>query len=333
MTVRRAARRFAWLLTPLCAGCEGIQSALQPAGPSAREIAALWWSMAAGSAVILMLVVALLFYAVFSRPQRRHGRRLTPTRLIVYGGIVLPVIVLSILVPFNIWVAAGISAPRAADTLTVRVHGRQWWWQIEYDDGTPNGRFDTANEIYLPVGARVELLLTTADVIHSLWIPRLAGKIDMIPGRTNRLMIEADEPGIFRGQCAEFCGLSHAKMALHVVAVEADEFQAWLERQRADALPPATDPARDGAALFDTNGCGLCHTVRGHGAWGVVGPDLTHVGGRLTIGAGLLTTTPDHLAAWIAHNEVLKPGNLMPAYVDLDRETRIALGAYLEGLR
>lgn len=332
---RRAARRRAAALAlawgGTLTGCAGVQSALDPAGPNAREISVLWWSMAAAAAVILTLVVGLLLYAVFGHPERRGW--LTPHRLIVFGGMVLPVVALSVLVPFNVRVAEGVTAERRPDTLTIHVHGRQWWWDIEYDSGTLSGRFSSANEMYLPAGEPVELILTTADVIHSLWFPNLGGKLDLIPGRRNRLMIEADRPGLYRGQCAEFCGVGHAKMALYAVVVSREQFDAWLERQRSAAAEPATARAREGARLFHATGCPLCHAVRGHGAWATTGPDLTHVGSRLTIGAGLLDNTPAALALWIARNSAVKPGSRMPDYADLPADTRDALAAYLTGLQ
>lgn len=318
-------------LAAAAAGCSGIQSALDPSGPSAREIAALWWAMAGGGAVIFVLVLVALLYGVFATRERR--RRIRPDAMVIAGGVALPVIVLSVMVPFNVTVSSDVSAPRSQDTLTIRVEGRQWWWDIEYDAGTPGGDFTTANELYLPVGEPVELILTSDDVIHSLWIPRLAGKLDLIPGHTNRLMLEADEPGRFRGQCAEFCGVGHAKMAFYVVAVEPERFHAWLEDQRRPASAPVGALAQRGHDLFAASGCSLCHAVRGHGARGRAGPDLTHVGSRLSIGAGTLSNDRDNLARWIAHNEAVKPGNHMPDFADLDAQSRDAIAAYLEGLR
>ena len=323
-------RAIAALAPAAVSGCTGLQSALDPGGPSAREISVLWWSMAGGAVLVLSLVLCLLLYAIFGNPERR--RAITPHRLIVGGGMVLPVAVLSMLVPFNVRVASGITAPRSSSTLTIRIEGRQWWWDVEYDSGRLTDRFTTANEIYIPVGEPVELVLTTADVIHSLWFPGLGGKLDMIPGRTNRLMLEADRAGVYRGQCAEFCGIAHAKMALYAVAVPPQEFSLWAERQRAPGGEPEGELEQRGAELFDAGGCALCHTLRGRNAWGREGPDLTHVGGRLTIGAGLLDNTPAALAHWIAHNDAVKPGNRMPDYADLDGETRAALAAFLAGL-
>ncbi|MFW6094450.1 MAG: cytochrome c oxidase subunit II [Pseudomonadota bacterium] len=312
------------------ASCSGIQSALDPASPDAREIAALWWVMFGASMVIFALVLALLAYAIVGTPG--FGGRMAGNHFIVIGGVVFPVVVLSLMVPFNTTVSSGASAAREPDTLTIHVRGRMWWWDVRYDDGTPGGGFRTANEIRLPVGEPVELLLTSRDVIHSLWIPRLAGKMDLIPGQTNRLMIEADEPGRFRGQCAEFCGASHAKMALYAVALPRERFDAWYRRQRDTAAAPVSDAGRRGAGLFAASGCGVCHTVRGHGADGRGGPDLTHVGSRLTLGAGLLPADRAHFSRWLAHNQTLKPENRMPEFTELSPEARNAIGAYLEEL-
>ncbi|MEX2497021.1 MAG: cytochrome c oxidase subunit II [Woeseia sp.] len=312
------------------AGCQGIQSALDPAGPNAREIATLWWAMAAAAALIFALVLGSLLYAVYGRGPMRA--RIKPMNLIIGGGIILPVVVLTVLVPFNIKVASGVTEPRAENTMTIRVHGRQWWWDVEYDDRASGVRFTTANEIWLPLNEPVEIILTSADVIHSLWFPKLGGKLDLIPGRRNRLMMEADTEGVFRGQCAEFCGVGHAKMALYAVAVTRERFNAWAQDQSSPAREPPDELSRRGADLFAATGCPLCHAVRGHGAWGRVGPDLTHVGSRMTIGAGLIDNTRDNLALWIAHNDVLKRGNRMPDFDDLSRERRLAIGAYLESL-
>ena len=312
------------------AGCAGVQSALDPAGVAAQEIAALWWAMAGGATVIFALVLLLLLHAALAKGGRR---RISAERLILAGGIALPVVVLSILVPFNVRVARGVTAASSPDTLTVRVNARQWWWRVEYDDGTPAGSFETANEIYLPVGEPVEVLLTSADVIHSFWLPNLAGKLDAIPGRTNRLLIQADRAGVYRGQCAEFCGVAHTKMALYAVALPPEEFAAWMTRQRAAARPPQDELSRAGAEAFRSSGCLLCHAVRGHGAWARTGPDLTHVGSRLTIGAGLLPTTGDNVALWIARNDALKHGNRMPDFADLPSDTLALLGAYLASLQ
>lgn len=321
----------AGLIAPafVVAGCEGLQSALDPLGPAAREISVLWWVMFAGAVLIFALVLGALLYALYGRGGRE---RIAPMHLIVGGGIVLPVVTLSILVPFNVNVASDVATPATDEMLTIRVQGRQWWWDIEYDDAASGVSFRTANELWLPLDRPVELILTSADVIHSLWLPRLAGKLDLIPGRTNRLVVEADTPGVFRGQCAEFCGMAHAKMSLYAVAVPPERYAQWAEKQQSAARRPRQQATREGAGLFRANGCPLCHAVRGQAAWGRVGPDLTHVGSRMTIGAGLLDTSRDNLALWIGHNSALKEGNRMPDYADLGPGTREAIAAYLESL-
>ena len=315
----------------LLAACDGQQSALQPSGPGARDAAVLWWAMLAGSVIIFALVLALLLYAVLRPPERR--RHVPVERMIVAGGFVLPVVALSILLPFGLNMGASTYAELPTDALTVRVEGRQWWWKIEYLENGSTQSFTTANEIYLPVGEPVEILLSSADVIHSFWVPRLAGKQDLIPGRTNRLVVEAEEPGAFRGQCAEFCGLAHTQMALYVVAVPPEDFRDWAERQRAPAELPRTEAETQGAAAFASRGCALCHAIRGHGAWAQLGPDLTHVGSRRTIGAGLVANTPENVATWIAHSQEMKPGNQMPPFTHLDAGTRQAIAAYLGSLK
>ena len=328
----RVAGRLLPLVSALVlAACTGQQSALAPAGPGARDAAVLWWAMLAGSVVIFALVLTLLLYAVLRRPEDR--RPVAVERMIVGGGIALPVVALSILLPFGLNMGASTYAELPPDALTVRIEGRQWWWKVEYLGDGSAPRFTTANEIHLPVGEPVELLLSSADVIHSFWVPRLAGKQDLIPGRVNRLVVEAEEPGVFRGQCAEFCGVAHSQMALYVVAVPPEEFQAWAGRQHGPAELPRTEAQARGAAAFASNGCALCHAVRGQGAWGEVGPDLTHVGSRRTIGAALVANTVENVATWIARNHEMKPGNEMPSFTHLDAETRLAIATYLESLR
>lgn len=315
----------------LAASCTGQQSALEPSGPAARDAAHLWWYMAGGSAIILALVIVLLLYAVFRSPE--HRWILAPHHLIIGGGVALPVVVLSILLLFSIRTSAASYASLPDDGLTIHVKGHQWWWEVQYVNGDPSESFTTANEIHIPVGEPVELMLTSGDVIHSFWAPRLAGKLDLIPGRTNRLVIEADEPGIFRAQCAEFCGMAHAKMALYVVALSAEEFTEWAEQQRRPAETPEDPVAAAGSELFQANGCVLCHEIRGRAAAGLEGPDLTHFGSRLTLAGGTLSNNRENVALWLARNHEIKPGNRMPSYIALDLETRLFIAAYLESLR
>ncbi|MGH9372863.1 MAG: cytochrome c oxidase subunit II, partial [Vicinamibacterales bacterium] len=205
------------------------------------------------------------------------------------------------------------------------------WWRVQYR--TPDGLIETANELRLPVGERVELELASPDVIHSFWVPSLAGKMDMIPGRRTRLALEPTQTGTFRGACAEYCGASHAFMAFSVVVMEPQAFRAWLEEQARPASAP-TDPIMvRGEAAFMANGCTACHTIRGTPAAGGIGPDLTHVGSRGRIAAETLPNDRDALVRWIGQTDQIKPGVHMPAFRALQTDDLSALAAYLGGLR
>ncbi|HUG38359.1 MAG TPA: cytochrome c oxidase subunit II, partial [Candidatus Limnocylindrales bacterium] len=211
------------------------------------------------------------------------------------------------------------------------VRGQQWWWEFEYDGGTHAMR--TANELHVPTGRRVVLRLRAHDVIHSLWVPALQGKLDVIPGKTNVTWLQADHPGVYRGQCAEYCGIQHAQMAFLVVAQPPEEFDAWLRAQRQPAVPPADDEARRGERLFVDRGCASCHTIRGSLAFfGRFGPDLTHVASRRTLAAGVLDNSRDALARWVANPQGLKPGARMP-HVPLAAADFQAILHYVSALR
>jgi cytochrome c oxidase subunit 2 len=304
------------------------QSALAPHGPVAGLIAEFWWVMLAGAAAVLALVVALAAYAVFA--PRARAAQLGARPLIVGGGIMFPAVVVSALLVWTL-VRAAPAALTDAD-LTIEVIGEQWWWRVHYLDADGRRDFATANEIRIPAGATVELRLASADVIHSFWVPALAGKLDMIPGRIHRLRLQAARPGAFRGQCAEYCGGPHALMALHVFAETPDGYERWAAAQRQVAAAPANDEQRRGRALVLAH-CATCHAVRGAGAAGLRGPDLTHVGSRRSIGAGLLPSNAGTLAAWIVSSQHLKPGNLMPAFEAFDGVDLRATAAYLESLK
>lgn len=218
------------------------------------------------------------------------------------------------------------------DDLTIKVRGQQWWWSVEYFGSAPDQRFETANELHIPVGRDVRIRLESADVIHSFWVPSLAGKQDLIPGRANELTIRAERPGVYRGQCAEFCGLQHAHMAFVVVAEQDAVFEAWLRAQRETAGETPDAEIAAGQQVFLSRPCAACHTIRGTSARGTIGPDLTHVGGRKYIAAGLFETTPGSLAAWIADPQTLKPGNNMPM-VPLSADELRSVSAYLASLK
>jgi cytochrome c oxidase subunit 2 len=314
------------------AGCDGPQSALDPAGRGAARIANLFWGMAAGAGIIWLAVIGLAIYAMRVRPEShsQSGAQF----LIIGGGAVLPTVVLAGLLAYGLAMIPQLLVPASGSALHIAVSGEQWWWRVRYlTSGSTGGAVELANEIRLPVGARVEFHLESPDVIHSFWIPSLGGKIDMIPGRRNRLALEPTRTGVFRGTCAEYCGTSHALMSLYVVVLEPEDFAAWLAHQQEPAQPPAVVLAERGQELFLANGCGACHTVRGTPAAGVVGPDLTHVGSRLSLGAGILPNDPEAFQRWIAHTDNVKPEVLMPAFGMLPPEDVQALAAYLDGLQ
>jgi cytochrome c oxidase subunit 2 len=313
----------------LLAGCGGPQSALDPAGPAAERIAGLFWWMAAGGALVWVAVVGLGVYAIRAQPAALDRRR--QALLIIGGGAAVPTLVLGVLLARGLSMLPGLVAPAPEASLRIAVTGEQWWWRIRYlpAGGEP---VELANEIRLPVGEPVEFLLESADVIHSFWIPSLGGKVDMIPGRRTRLSLRATRTGVFRGVCAEYCGTAHARMAFPVVVVDRAEFSRWLAHQAKPAPTPGDPLGRRGQDLFLANGCGACHAVRGTAAEGVIGPDLTHVGGRLGLGADTLPGRRDHFRRWIARPESVKPGVLMPAFAMLPPEELDPLAAYLDGL-
>jgi cytochrome c oxidase subunit II len=313
----------------VAAGCDGPQSALATAGRDAERIAHLFVVMASGALIVWMAVVVIAVYAIRGkRPQ--HTER-AANLFIIGGGVALPTVVLGALLAYGLPILPAILTPAPEGNLRIEVSAKQWWWRVRYL--TDGGGVETANEVRLPVGQRVELRLASSDVIHSFWVPSIAGKVDMIPGRQTRLALEPTRTGVFRGACAEYCGASHALMGLVVVVMEPDDFRQWLARQAEPADTPRQALAIQGEREFVSNGCGACHTVRGSEADGRVGPDLTHVGGRMQIGAGILRNEPDAFLEWIARTDTVKPGVHMPAFHALGPDILSALAAYLDGLQ
>ncbi len=317
----------------LLAGCTNKQSALDAHGASASALKDLIVFVTAICLIIWLLVVGFLGWSLLRRNNdiRRDAqaeRRMTQAVVAAIGATALVVLVLTLA---SFFTTRSISSEGDV-ALTVRVKGQQWWWQFSYEHADQERNFQTANELHVPVGKDVRLILESIDVIHSLWIPSLAGKQDMIPGRLNVLRIRADREGVYRGQCAEFCGLQHSHMAFMVVAENEEDFQRWEKNQRKTATEPPNAEAAAGKAVFISKQCAACHTVRGTSAGGTSGPDLTHVGSRRTIGAGLLETTRGSLAAWIADPQTLKPGNNMPI-VPLTSDELRDVSAYMESLR
>jgi cytochrome c oxidase subunit 2 len=214
----------------------------------------------------------------------------------------------------------------------ILVTGHQWWWQVRYKEGELSTQALTANEIHIPTGRAVDIDLTSVDVIHSFWVPTLHGKVDLIPGQLNRIRIQADHPGVFRGQCAEYCGEQHAHMILLVVAQTPDDFERWLDTQRKPGAEPATAQQQHGRDVFLSHACVVCHTIRGTGALATVGPDLTHIGSRLGIAANALPNNDANLSAWVTHAQSLKPGSAMPNLTQFSGEELRDLVAYLRNL-
>jgi len=302
-----------------------VQSALDPKGDAAAAIAQAHWIMLLGAVLILALVTALTLYAVYRDPQRRAAPK--PVSVILAGGVFLPIIALTGLLAYGLHLMNALHAPDA--DLEIRVIGHQWWWELRYPGKVAGEFVTTANELRVPAGRPVNLILTSEDVIHSFWVPSLAGKMDLIPGHRRRLTVEAAAPGIFRGQCAEFCGAQHAHMALHIVALPEDEFERWLAQLREPAREMAAPGPQRGRDAFVALGCIDCHTVRGHTVARTRGPELTHVATRAWLGAGTLPTSPENLAAWITSSQRIKPGNAMLSYPDLDPGTLASLVDYL----
>ena len=312
------------------AGCTGVQSALEPSGYHADRIASLFWWMTGVGAVVWLFVIALaLYYVRTARGEKNHRR---DAWLIVGGGVVFPTITLTILLAYGLAMIPETVARAPEGSLQVSVTGEQWWWRVRYvrEDGSA---VVLANEIRLPVGEPTQFRLDSDNVIHSFWIPSLGGKMDMIPGRITWLRLQPQRTGTFRGACAEYCGTSHALMSFYVEVMEKAAFEDWLAHQAGPALPPADAQAARGAELFLANGCSACHTVRGTPAAGLIGPDLTHVGGRLSIAGGIMETTPDKLRDWLARTAHIKPGVHMPEFGMLPDAELEALAAYLHGLK
>lgn len=300
---------------------------LDPAGPFAGPVTTVAWVLFAMAAVVTTLVVAAMLVGLFG--PRRWRARLGRERLVWIGGLAFPVVVLTGLLIYGLSLTTRLAEAPQPGEMRVRVIGEMWWWRVAYLDEAGAEAIQDANEVYIPVGRPVVFELEAADVIHSFWVPRLGGKMDMIPGRRNLLRLQADKPGVYAGQCAEFCGGPHALMGFVVVALPAAEFDAW-RAARARPQPPA---AGEGAAVFARAGCGACHTIRGTEANGLAGPDLTHVGSRRTLGAGILPNGPGAMAGWISDSQAIKPGNRMPAYPVLTGPELRAVSAYLESLK
>ena len=317
------------------AGCknnERMQSVLHPMGNDASVISGMAWLLFGGGGIIFIGVMLLLGMSL------RTGRRVVhPAVWLIGAGIVFPVVVLTSLLIYSVTRSQQLIPPMSQNALVISVTAKLWWWEVRYRDDASGKDITLANEIHLPVGRPVYLSLTSDDVIHSFWVPALAGKIDMLPGRITRLRVTATEAGVLRGQCAEYCGEQHARMALHVVAESPEQFDAWLTGQTKLAALPSNAFLERGRDIFIQQRCAACHTIRGVSeetiAGQTLGPDLTHVGSRLFLGAGVMKNDRDALGNWIAHTQKIKPGARMPSFGHIDEEAMYALSSYLEQLK
>lgn len=320
----------------VCADCAGWQSALDPHGTPASGLELLMTFIMISCAVVWVLVVAVLLVALARRVPRAEPlmldrRAQERMRIVVAGSVAATVVVISVFTLAS-YATTRMLSVASGDQLMIRVRGFQWWWDVTYLGARPEESFRTANEVHIPINRTIRIQLEAADVIHSFWVPNLAGKQDLIPGRNNDIRLSAARTGIYRGQCAEFCGLQHARMAMMVVAHEPDAFEAWRQSQLKVAMDPVGVEEQAGQRLFVSKACSACHTVRGTAAAGTTGPDLTHVGSRRTIASGVFETTRGSLAAWIADPQTIKPGNNMPM-VPLTADELHAIAAYMASLK
>jgi cytochrome c oxidase subunit II len=316
-----------------------MHSAFDPNSPQARAIANLWWWMfGVGGAVWLAVIAATVYVIVAKRGQRGVDGLYevspeTHSRMERVVGIAtfVTVLILGGFLAFD-FTAGHALAEHPQRGLTVNLTGYQWWWNAEYEDPSPSKRITTANEIHVPVGEMVQFKLRSGDVIHSFWAPNLNGKRDLIPGYTTTHWFRADTAGVYRGQCAEFCGMEHAKMAFYIIAEPKPKFAAWLAAASASHEPPTDSTLLYGQRVFMSSGCALCHSIAGTEARGTVGPGLSHFKSRMTIGAGTLANNRANLTRWVANPHDFKPGVRMPSY-PLTKTQLDALISYLETLK
>lgn len=332
LSTKLAKLSVAALALPALAACtDESPNALDPRGSGASRIADLTYLLLWTSVAVFGVVLVLLFAGVVRGRKKSNDVDKTEVRwgepFIVIAGVVVPALILGAVFVVSVRDQAALSKASAGAKMTIQVVGHLWWWEARY----PNGAV-TANEIHIPVGETVRVELTTDDVIHSFWVPQLQAKTDMVNGRTNYMALDADRPGRYRGQCAEFCGLEHAQMVFYVVAQPPAQFESWLANQAADAASLPIGTVTAGRDVFLEESCAGCHTVRGTEAAGTLGPDLTHLAGRRTIAAGTLDNTRAGLERWILHPQNVKPGTIMPPTSLSDTELN-ALLDYLQGLR
>ncbi|UEP26063.1 cytochrome c oxidase subunit II [Burkholderia ambifaria] len=299
------------------------------AGPAARPVFVLGWALVALCTFVCIAIAVLLLIAIFRRRTQAGGAPRSGLAIVTVGSAISIVLLFAALV-YMLRVLGVVAAPPRPPALTIVVTAHDWWWDVRYPDDAGGAAFVTANEIHIPVGEPVAIELNSADVIHAFWVPHLAGKTQTIPGQTNHQWLQADRPGVYRGQCSQYCGAQHAHMAFEVVAEPPDAFRAWLAAQRQPAPAPAAGAEQRGRRVFATR-CAGCHAVRGTDAAGDAGPDLSHLGSRRLLAAGTLDNTPENLRRWIAHAQQIKPQTLMPSFALAPRDAD-DLAAYLATL-
>lgn len=312
------------LVTPVVlAGCTAEHNVFRGAGRGGGRISTIGWFMVATSTAIALGFYALLAWSLLRGGRRRRWR--SEQGVVVAGGILLPLAVIGVL---TVMTLGALDERGGGHDERIEVTAHQFWWEVTY----PGRGVTTANEFRIPVGRTVDVELRSVDVVHSFWVPDLDGKIDMVPGHVNHLRLRAERPGRYRGQCAEYCGLQHARMVFWVEASPVAEYERWLDRQARPARAPTTPAQAAGREAFQQLPCASCHTVRGTPADGDLGPDLTHLASRRTIAAGIVPNDRGHLGGWIANSQTLKPGNLMPPVPMTPAQLQNLLD-YLESLR
>ena len=325
----------------LCfSSCGGIQNAVNPAGPQANNLSRLWWLMFTVSSVVFVLVMIAVLLSLRNRTHSETTPILEPPQLqeqrrrnVVISAVTVTVIILFVFLIASFSAGRYLTAELAhKNGIAIDVTGHQWWWEIRYNDVDASNIFTTANEIHIPVGVPVTFTLHGADVIHSFWVPNLAGKKDLIPGKVNSIWLQADKPGVYRGQCAEYCGLQHAQMAFWVIAESQEQFNAWKQNQTQTSVPAASDSQKRGQQVFLSSTCVMCHAINGTPAGSNIGPNLTHVGSRNTLAAATIANTREHLAQWIKDSQQIKPGNKMPQNNLSDADLQ-SLIDYLQSLK
>lgn len=319
----------------------GIQNAINPAGPNASSLDRLWWLMFWGCTAVYVLVMIAVAIAIRKGMRRRD---LSPIleipvqterrkRNAVLSAVTVTAIILFVFLIYSFKTGRALTADLGhKNGLAIEITGHQWWWEVRYDDVDASNIFTTANEIHIPVGVPVLFTLHGGDVIHSFWVPNLAGKKDLIPGKVATMWLQADKPGVYRGQCAEYCGLQHARMAFWIVADPQDQFNAWRQNATQGSVPPSTDSQKRGQQVFLSSTCVMCHAIGGTTAGANFGPNLTHVGSRNTIAGATIANTREHLMAWVANSQAFKPGNKMPANNLSDQDLQ-AVVDYLQSLK